>query len=119
MKSIILSAATALAVTFASVANAAPIATGLAPGSDKTAAGSEPLAALLAEWDRAGFATPNKPSQYRVYGRDGYAISGPDYANLVSLIRTAQIETREGRDATATITKARSLFAIDCHSPAR
>jgi hypothetical protein len=79
------------------------------------AAGSDlaPLAALLAEWDRAGFIAPSKPGQYRVYGRYGYATSGPGYRAMVLLIRTAVSDTRNGRDrdAAAKIAKARSLLA--------
>jgi hypothetical protein len=71
------------------------------------------MAALLAEWDRAGFIAPSKPGQYRVYGRNGYVTSGPGYSAMVSLIRSAVNDTRNGRDrdAAAKIAKARSLLA--------
>jgi hypothetical protein len=59
------------------------------------------LNALLAQWDRAGFSSPSKPGQYRVYGRDGYVTSGPGYNAMVSLIRSAVIATQEGRDRDA------------------
>jgi len=75
--------------------------------------GASSLTALLAEWDRAGFATPSKPGQSRVYGRNGYVTSGPGYNAMASLIRSAANDTREGRDrdAAAEIAKARSLLA--------
>jgi hypothetical protein len=71
------------------------------------------LSALLADWDRAGFSPPSKPGQYRVYGRNGYAISGPGYDAMVSLIHVAVTDIREGpaRDAETKIAKARSLLA--------
>ena len=71
------------------------------------------LNALLAEWDRAGFVAPTKPSQYRVDARNGYVASGPGYNVMVSLIRSAVKDTREGRDrdAATQIAKARSLLA--------
>ena len=67
---------------------------------------------LLAEWDSAGFMPPSKPSQYRVYGRNGYVTTGPDYNTMVSLIRAASIEIKEGRDneASTKIARARDLL---------
>jgi hypothetical protein len=71
------------------------------------------LTALFAEWDRADFNAPSKPGQYRVYGRDGYVTSGPGYNTMVSLIRTATNDVRNGKDhdAATEIAKARSLLA--------
>jgi hypothetical protein len=71
------------------------------------------LSALRAEWDRAGFIPPSRPAQYRVYGRDGYTTSGPGYNAMVSLIRSAVNDAREGRarDAETKVAKARSLLA--------
>lgn len=71
------------------------------------------LNALFAEWDRAGFSTPSKPGQYRVYGRNGYVTTGLGYNYMVSLIRPAVNDIREGRngDAATKIAKARSLLA--------
>ena len=71
------------------------------------------LEALLAEWDQAGFNPPSKPAQYRVYGRNGYVTSGPGYNTIVSQIRSAVNDARQGRDrAEATdIARARSLLA--------
>ncbi len=84
--------------------------------ADKThlGAGSDvSLTALFAEWDRAGFAAPSKPGQSLVHGRNGYVTSGPGYNAMVSLIRSAANDAREGRDrdAAAKIAKARSLLA--------
>jgi hypothetical protein len=71
------------------------------------------LDALLSDWDRAGFNTPSKPSQYRVYGRNGCSISGPEYNTMVSLIRSAVRDAQQGRDQDAAIdiAKARGLLA--------
>jgi hypothetical protein len=71
------------------------------------------LTALLAEWDRAAFSPPSRPSQYRVYGRNGYVTSGPGYNAMVSLIRSAVKDSREGRDREAApkIASARHLLA--------
>jgi hypothetical protein len=86
-------------------------------GAEKTypEAGSSAasLSALRAEWDRAGFIPPSRPAQYRVYGRDGYTTSGPGYNAMVSLIRSAVNDAREGRarDAETKVAKARSLLA--------
>jgi hypothetical protein len=82
--------------------------TGAAAGSNAAS-----LTSLFAEWDRAGFAAPSKPSQSLVYGRNGYVTSGPGYNAMISLIRSAANDTREGRDqeAATKIAKARSLLA--------
>jgi hypothetical protein len=71
------------------------------------------LTVLLAEWDRAAFSPPSRPSQYRVYGRNGYVTSGPGYNAMVSLIRSAVKDSREGRDREAApkIGSARHLLA--------
>src|SRR5258708_26305867 len=39
------------------------------PGFSNSASSATQLKALLEDWDRAGFTTPSKPSQYRVYAR--------------------------------------------------
>ena len=71
------------------------------------------LNALLAEWDQAGFDTPSKPSQYRVYGRNGHVTNGEGYNHMVSLIRSAVSNVRDGRtrDAATEIAEARHLLA--------
>ena len=71
------------------------------------------LNALLAEWDHAGFSAPGKPGQSRVYGRDGYATTGGGYNFMMTLIRSAANDVREGRDQEAApkIAKARVLLA--------
>jgi hypothetical protein len=77
------------------------------------AAVHEDLSALQSEWDRADFEAPSKPSQYRVYGRDGYVTSGPGYNAMVLLMRSAETEVQEGRDrkAATDIAEAKSLLA--------
>jgi hypothetical protein len=59
------------------------------------------LNALLTEWDQAGFSTPSKPSQYRVYSRNGHVTNGGSYNYMVSLIRSAASDIREGRTGDA------------------
>src|SRR5271167_4457666 len=83
------------------------------PRAADTAAVHEDLSALQSEWDRAAFQAPDKPSQYRVYGRDGYETSGPEYDTLVTLMRSAETEVQAGRDrkAATNIAEARSLLA--------
>lgn len=83
----------------------------LAPSG--TGISSAPLQALLHDWDRAGFSAPSKPAQALVNGRGGFATSGPGYNAMVSLIRGAVEDNREGRDrdALAKITKVRHLLA--------
>jgi hypothetical protein len=70
------------------------------------------LTALLAEWDRAAFSPPSRPSQYRIYGQNGYVTSGPGYNAMVSLIRSAVKDSREGQDREAAlkIASARNLL---------
>jgi hypothetical protein len=74
---------------------------------------SASLNALLAEWDRAGFNTPGKPGQPRVYGREGYVTTGGQYNVMVALIRSAVNDVRAGhdQDAAPKIAKARDLLA--------
>ena len=71
------------------------------------------LNALLAEWDRAGFNAPGKPGQSRVYGRDGYVTTGGGYDFMITLIRSAVNDVRQGRDQAAApkIAKVRILLA--------
>jgi hypothetical protein len=116
MKYIMLAAVTAFAVGTAVTAHAE---TRPSPDSAAQAAYSAvrssvvSLTASFAEWDRAGFNAPSKPGQYRVYGRDGYVTSSPGYNTMVSLIRTAAYDGRNGKDhdAATEIAKARSLLA--------
>ena len=70
------------------------------------------LATLLADWESIGFSTPSKPAQYRVYGRKGHVTNGPTYNAMVTLIRLALKDSREGRDqeALAKVAKVRSLL---------
>jgi hypothetical protein len=81
--------------------------------SPESGGGAALLNALLAEWDEADFSPPSKPSQYRVYGRNGFVTSGPGYNALVSLIRSAIADSRAGRDrdAATKAAEARSLLA--------
>jgi hypothetical protein len=83
----ILAAVTAFAVGGAVTSHAAskrspsvpaqPAYTGVMP---EGAGSSVPqLNALLTEWDQAGFSTPSKPSQYRVYSRNGHVTNGGSY----------------------------------------
>jgi hypothetical protein len=76
-----------------------------------TDAGS--LSTLLAEWDQAAFNPPGKPSQYRVFGRNGYVTSGPEYNAMVALIRSAVADAAagHGRAETLDIARARGLLA--------
>ncbi|OYV40882.1 MAG: hypothetical protein B7Z80_03340 [Rhodospirillales bacterium 20-64-7] len=108
MRNILFAAVAALAVTTGSSAYAQ---TG--PASDQPAYSSAAaLNALLADWSRIGFSTPSKPAQYRVYGRDGHVTNGPDYNAMVTLIRLALDDSREGRDqaALAKVAKVRNLL---------
>jgi hypothetical protein len=129
MKRTILAAVTALVVGAGATAHAADTgslyATGQSAGarnapmaaaskaSPETESTAASLGALLADWDRAGFNPPSKPSQFRVYGRYGYVTSGPGYNAMVSLIRSAVREADQGRDRDAAmhIAQARSLLA--------
>ena len=92
----------------------APTGTGVPNVStEQVGTGVTSLSVLLAEWDRAGFVPPSKPGQYRVYGRNGYVTSGPGYNAMVSLIRSAVNDVREGRarEAETKIASARGLLA--------
>jgi hypothetical protein len=121
MKYIMLAAVTALAVGTAVTAHAEnerPRYMAAQPAVDRAtyaaaASNATSLTTLLAEWDQAGFDTPSKPSQYRVYGRHGYVTSGPGYTAMASLIRSAVNASREGRvrDAETDIAQASSLLA--------
>jgi hypothetical protein len=123
MKHTMLVAMAALAVGAASTAHAdsgrttAPSGLGVfsAPVTASAPAGgtAASLDALLTEWDQAGFSPPSKPSQFRVYGRNGYVTSGSGYNTMVALIRSAQADVQQGRDREAAnhIAKARSLLA--------
>ena len=116
-----MAAVTALAVGGAVTAHAASERSPYVPaqpaysGAMPEGAGSSvtPLNALLAEWDQAGFGTPSKPSQYRVYGRNGHVTNGGGYNYMVSLIRSAVSNVRDGRtrDAATEIAEARRLLA--------
>jgi hypothetical protein len=114
MKYITLAAVTALALGVAVTAHAGnePSFNGATwsqakPDSDAS------LNALLAEWDQAGFNTPAKPGQPRVYGREGYVTTGGEYNVMVGLIRSAANDVRAGhdQDAAPKIAKARDLLA--------
>lgn len=76
----------------------------IAPSSVGSAA---QLDALGAEWDRIGFSPPSKPGQFRVYGRDGHVTDGPGYNTMVSLIRSAAIDSSQGREQEALVKIAR------------
>jgi hypothetical protein len=94
MKSISLIRTAALALAMPSAAHAQLPRT-MSPASDTSATA---LQGLLEDWDRIGFQPPSKPAQYRVYGRDGYVTSGPEYNFMASLIRSAVADSRAGRD---------------------
>jgi opacity protein-like surface antigen len=112
MKYLVLAVVTALVAGSAATAAHAenpsvPAVASAARGSD---AGS--LNTLLAEWDRAAFNPPSKPSQYRVFGRNGYVTSGPGYNAMIASIRSAVADAAAGHDRAETldIAKARSLL---------
>ena len=91
----------------------APVADGLEPDAPAVPGSSAAsLRELLEDWDRAGFAAPAKPAQFRVHGRGGRVTSGPGYNAMASLIRAAVHASREGRDrdALAKIARARDLL---------
>jgi hypothetical protein len=129
MKYTILAAVTALVAGVAVTAHAQDVRStaGVAQPAGSNAASTAPtpnaspaagntaesLNALLADWDRAGFNPPSKPSQYRVYGRNGYVTTGPGYNAMVALIRSAVSDAQQGRDhdAALEISRARSLLA--------
>jgi hypothetical protein len=110
-------AALAVGIAVAAHAENAPAFNGNArtffsrAGSEASSVAS--LNALLAEWDHAGFNAPGKPGQSRVYGRDGYVTTGGGYNFMVTLIRSAVNDVREGRDQEAApkVAKARILLA--------
>lgn len=113
-------AATAHAADPGSLRDAAP--SGAVPAASAPAAASAgqasggnqvALSALLADWDRAGFNSPSKPGQYRVYGHNGYVTSGPGYDAMVASIRSAVTDAQRGDDRQAAehIAQARSLLA--------
>jgi hypothetical protein len=104
-----MTAITAVVITGAAVAQPPRSVPDIAMSGTSAAA----LQALFKEWDRAGFLPPSKPAQYRVYGRDGYVTSGPQYNYMVSLIRAAVADSRAGRDraALAKIATVKSLLA--------
>jgi hypothetical protein len=115
MKYTMLAATTAFAVSAAITAHAgnerSPYGTAQPARSNATAevvdtTGSEAgssvssFNALLAELERAGFVAPSKPSQYRVFGRNGYVTNGPGYNVMVALIRSAVNDSDKGTIAT-------------------
>lgn len=105
-------ALTALAVGTAVTARAeARSPTGGADRADAAVQGTTSLAALLAQWERADFAAPSKPSQLLVHGRNGYVTGGPGYNAMISLIRSAADDARQGRVATKKIAMAQELLA--------
>jgi hypothetical protein len=116
MKYIVLAAVTAFAVGTAVTAHAenqrSPDSAAQ-PAYAGAPTGATSLAALLAEWDRAGFVPPVKPGQYRVYGRNGYVTSGPGYNAMASLVRSAVNDAQRGHDhdAARKIAGAQSLLA--------
>lgn len=97
---------------------AQPVHTGTsfkcAPSVESNAAS---LNALLAEWYQAGFSSPDKPGQYRVYGRDGYVTSGPGYDAMVSLIRSAVREAQQGHARAEAVQIAQAKKLLDATSP--
>jgi hypothetical protein len=125
MKYAILAAVTALVAGAAATAHAAdpgslrgggmPAAyvPAVTSAGQMTESNQTALNALLADWDRAGFNPPSKPSQYRVYGRNGYVTNGPGYYAMVASIRSSVSDTQRGddREAAEHIAKARSLLA--------
>jgi len=98
MKNLLFAAVAALAVATADLASAQPSP---APSGDVVHSSAPALNVLLADWERIGFSAPSKPIQYRVFGRDGHVTDGPGYNAMVSLIRSAAIDSRAGRDEEA------------------
>jgi hypothetical protein len=45
--------------------------------------------AVAGEWHAAAFASPAKPSQFRVVGQAGHETSGPEYRTIAEAIRQA------------------------------
>ncbi len=116
MKHILLATVASIVVGAAGTAHAQSTESARAPvnsGYATTGVGTASVNALLADWDRAGFTPPSKPSQHRVYGRNGYVTSGPGYNAVVSQIRAAVGEVRLGHDADAAahIAAARGMLA--------
>ena len=112
MKYLIVAAVTALvavAGTAAHAENPSIPTVASTPGGGNAGA----LQALLAEWDRAAFNPPSKPSQSRVFGRNGYVTSGPEYNVMVASIRSAVADAAAGSDRAEAldIARARSLLA--------
>jgi hypothetical protein len=110
MKYSLLAAVAALAIGTVATAHAE---TAQVPPTVESSGNAASLNALLAQWNRAGFNTPVKPAQFRVYGRNGYVTNGPGYNTMVSLIRAAENDARQGRDRdeAISIAGARSLLA--------
>jgi hypothetical protein len=54
------------------------------------------LERLLADWDAVGFETPSKPSQATVYSRSGRVSSGPEVRYMISEVREAIQDCRDG-----------------------
>jgi hypothetical protein len=118
MKSIMLAAIAAVAVGTVMTAHAQSVPGTVTSGVANSAYGEtqsrDPsLAALLTEWHRAAFIPPSKPSQYRVYGRNGYVTSGSGYNAMVALIRSALQDDAAGReqDAAAKAAGAEGMLA--------
>jgi len=100
MKNLLFAAVAALAVATAGLASAQPYP--VSPGDvGRSSSAAAVLNVLLADWERIGFSAPSKPMQHRVYGRDGHVTDGPGYNVMVSLIRSAAIDSRAGRDQEA------------------
>ena len=110
-------AALAMGVVVTAHAENAPAFTGKVRTFLAETRSDDPSAAslnkLLSEWDQAGFNAPSKPGQSLVHGRGGYVTTGGGYNVMVSLIRSAVNDVREGRDQVAApkIAKVRSLLA--------
>jgi hypothetical protein len=98
----------AMAATSSVYAQLPPSSPDHVPSGSSAAA----LQALVADWERLGLSPPSKPAQHRVYGRDGYVTSGPQYNAMVSLIRSATADSRGRRDqdALTKIAKVQSLL---------
>jgi len=99
MKNLLFAAVAALAVATAGLASAQP--SPVSPGDVGRSSSAAALNVLFADWERIGFSAPSKPMQYRVYGLDGQVTDGPGYNVMVSLIRSAAIDSRAGRDQEA------------------
>jgi hypothetical protein len=108
MKHVFLAAAAAFAVAAGSAYAQPNPPEPERPGFSNSARSATQLKSLLEDWDRAGFTAPSKPSQYRVYGRDGHMADGPGYNAMVSLIRTAMRDSRLGHEREALIAIARA-----------